>query len=1566
MHLRLLVLLFFSTSFILNAQTNICILKIKTSEDSYFYDYDRLATICKGNKVRLIAEMIPNGKYQWKKNNVNILNATQSTVEVEESGNYTVEAVSPGCTYKSSIFQLDYSVAMPDYSIYKDGEQLFPNSSRQMCSFGATLDIYISNSITNGVTDIVWQRNGVDFKEGGSIYTTKEGVYTARAKNGNCQVSTWPITLTVTNEKISKPLASSLGWLDMPDTLKLCQGTSFEVGPNVDGYRVSDVQWFKDGKSYSTNMGASGRISVSEPGVYYATYINTNSCEYISKPLTVKVGNEIVAPTFTARNEPFNCDFDNVYFDFDPLAYFVITSATSKSVTLYRDNEVFKSYNGKDITFPQLQKSTDRRGIYRAEFSIGQCKSQSANALINPNRNSRKIKLYVDNNDKNPCNSTSIWFGDYYQPYYSSMKWYRNGQEITNERHKNSNQFDVKESGRYHAVIDVYGSCKIYSDTVDINIPKAFPMQLTQERNNCIYNLSIPKTDGVVYSWKKDGVVLPKFTSNEFNPTESGKYSVVANLGFCSYESNKVEIDLGNSGRLTEQTRFCVNDTLRLTTTKADSYRWSGPNNFSSNVQNPVIFKIDEVNSGLYSLVKTSNGCVFKDSLAVQVRPKPQFEIDKADTYCLGKTISLIARNKGQENSIYYIWTLPNVPVSDESYFSAGVNIPSKTNSAVYTIIGVDGRSGCSSILTTQITSKENNCNSIELIKPQEKACFNTQVALDFKLEGSLSADETLDLYGLDFRGNKSKLSSVTKSPIVFNYNNYYASFFIESSKQKIRSNFVELQTSGGQYAYISYNTTSVCDGYNVPLKIDSNYYRIDKIQWFFNNKEISNANNYAINADKTGTYSVKAETNGCPVYFPFNSVNVTVGAITPSSMQSVSTNYVCDGYNVKLRGYDYKELKDVKYQWQLDGQDIPNTNSLNFTATKNGIYRLKTTQGKCEAFSNEQKVFIGELFSPRLSSYPFPNSVKGEVEICKGFSVNLKSNYYDDGNSTGSFTSEEGFSFQWQKNGVDIPNATSGTYQTNQEGVYRLKVMQGGCMTLSDNITVKYGKSKLFHLYPATDKSCEGNIIPLYFTFPSGGMDTLSGSFDKLVFQLNKDNLPSRTFKASEVISVKESGAYHLSSTIKHLSSEETCTVYSDTVKVELKGKVVPFQLLPDNKLTTCSDSLYVWAKDRKENIGINYKWKLNSAVLQNENTEYLLVKKAGTYEVEYEGENGCIFQSQPLSVELKKLDIKISKYADFCSNRNNYLYAELNSYYPDTARIQTEWFLDGKSISQNYQINVSKSGTYNLVVKHNGCSATASSKEEVAEIPKFLTPNEEQYICPDGYINLESPKADKYTWFINNQSTTLNTQVLKIQKGGTYGVWLEKGNCKGFTEKVNVVEKIIFPTATISGSKDIQYGDSTKIKIDLTSSAPWTVNLTNNQTFNVDKSPIEFFVKPQQSTSYGLLSVKNTCGEGSVSGKATINILILGNEEIEDVKINLFPIPTQNSCQLFIETLVPKDLHIELFGVDGRKIVDKVKMAGGSVQNELIDLETYPNGTYILKIMIGDRVVSRKIIKQ
>lgn len=109
---------------------------------------------------------------------------------------------------------------------------------------------------------------------------------------------------------------------------------------------------------------------------------------------------------------------------------------------------------------------------------------------------------------------------------------------------------------------------------------------------------------------------------------------------------------------------LCAGNTLSLTAQSAItgvSWAWTGPNNFSSNQQNPAIGNITTAGAGTYSVTITSNNCTSQSTpLQVVVNPRPVAPaVTAAMNVCLHDAIHLTATSSFP-NAVSWLWNGPN------------------------------------------------------------------------------------------------------------------------------------------------------------------------------------------------------------------------------------------------------------------------------------------------------------------------------------------------------------------------------------------------------------------------------------------------------------------------------------------------------------------------------------------------------------------------------------------------------------------------------------------------------------------------------------------------------------------------------------------------------------------------------------------------------------------------------------------------------------------------------------------------------------------------------------------
>lgn len=215
--------------------------------------------------------------------------------------------------------------------------------------------------------------------------------------------------------------------------------------------------------------------------------------------------------------------------------------------------------------------------------------------------------------------------------------------------------------------------------------------------NVLIYNLNDQSIEGYI------GVELP-FTTPSF--LDTGYYGVILETpgigeeGFCEgtlYTIIKVEAPFETFARIIGQ-EDCLTDSVQLAaavwpdTLDGFTYRWSGPDDFFSTEQNPVVTQ-----SGDYILTTIRNGCRISDTASVILQESFELSADYFEAPpCAGAELVLTANGSSAVDA--FEWVLPpgsslNTPSYDASSDSWNFGVLSETTTIQ--LVGIDNDSGC-------------------------------------------------------------------------------------------------------------------------------------------------------------------------------------------------------------------------------------------------------------------------------------------------------------------------------------------------------------------------------------------------------------------------------------------------------------------------------------------------------------------------------------------------------------------------------------------------------------------------------------------------------------------------------------------------------------------------------------------------------------------------------------------------------------------------------------------------------------------------------------------------------
>jgi hypothetical protein len=161
---------------------------------------------------------------------------------------------------------------------------------------------------------------------------------------------------------------------------------------------------------------------------------------------------------------------------------------------------------------------------------------------------------------------------------------------------------------------------------------------------------------GTSYSWSGPSGFTAN-TASTGNITAAGAYNVTVTDGngctsSCSRTLTVNALPIPTAG---SNSSVCAGSTLNLTSSGGTAYSWTGPNSFTSALQNPSITNVTAAAAGTYTVTVTNaSGCTATASTTVAINPRPIPTITGTNSICLNSS-SVYTTEAGMSA---YLWTV--------------------------------------------------------------------------------------------------------------------------------------------------------------------------------------------------------------------------------------------------------------------------------------------------------------------------------------------------------------------------------------------------------------------------------------------------------------------------------------------------------------------------------------------------------------------------------------------------------------------------------------------------------------------------------------------------------------------------------------------------------------------------------------------------------------------------------------------------------------------------------------------------------------------------------------------
>ena len=373
--------------------------------------------------------------------------------------------------------------------------------------------------------------------------------------------------------------------------------------------------------------------------------------------------------------------------------------------------------------------------------------------------------------------------------------------------------------------------------------------------NGQTIQLTTAPANNVTFAWTKDGA--PVGGNNHYlNITTIGTYRVTAigEGGTCVVSSDPVVVgaDAANAPAnptITANSPLCVGGTLTLQTgtVVGATYMWSGPNDFTSAIEDPSIASVTADHAGMYSLQVQVGQCksdvVTKRIDIAQLADFAITSSNPTNTVCTGASVSLSVNNQANHT---YQWTMDGADIAGQTTTSLTAN-----QQGSYTVRVTN---------TTLNCQTETSAVTVTVLQPPVSAftadaagCTNE--AETFTNESQLDARATPRYTWTFGDGFSSSAASPTHSYTSAQTFNVSLSVSYEGVGGCSDNDNRSIAIIAGVQPSITASTASACPDEDVTLSISGTF---STILW-------SNADTDNTTATVPGTYTVSTvDANGC------------------------------------------------------------------------------------------------------------------------------------------------------------------------------------------------------------------------------------------------------------------------------------------------------------------------------------------------------------------------------------------------------------------------------------------------------------------------------------------------------------------------------------------------------------------------------------------------------------------------------------------------------------------------------------------------------------------------------
>ena len=1340
-----------------------------------------VTTICSGSSVTLTADRSTG--ITWYPGGM-----TTQTVNVTTPGNYYVIATdSNSCSVQSNSIPVTAGTPPAKPTLTASGPVKF-------CLGGSVI---LSTNQTSGIE---WYPGGQTSQ---TITATQGGAYTVTYTDGSgCSSTSDP--LQITTNTIPAINRSSAG---------VCLGDSLVLSSSSSSGNV----WFPTGDTTQT-------IKVSTNGNYKVQVTDADNCVSTSNEDTVLFLAPPAKPIITALGSTSFCKGESVQLKASPsnnvtwsngIQDSVITVDSAASITVKYTNAGGCASESNPINISLLPEPSKPLVTLVGDSVIcsGDSVSLASNTVSNfwsdsSTSNTITVKqtgyYATTTTGSNGCKSTSVPVLVTVNPSPSSPVINASGNTtfctgdsvllISNQPNGNkwstgdsSTSILVKNAGSYTVDFTNQFGCTSSSQpaNVVVNNAPAKPLITNSGLNQiCVGDsVTLSSSFGGTVQWSTGE------STNSITVKNAGNYSVTAvAVNGCSTTSDFTSIGLNTIPQTPSITRsdtndLCVGDSILLFSSSATGNVWSTGDTTSSIIVST---------NGTYQLhVKSNSGCESGTVSEIvsfnSVPSKPSIMVSGDTVLCSGDSVTL------STNASNVLWsngsTASSINVKTSGQYTVSVGASSSCGSTSNPVaVQVNAQPAVPTILVSGDTTFCSG-DSVQLTSSVNAGLMwstgATSSSIVVKNTGSYSV-KTTNQFGCD----------ATSMPTNITVNARPAAPVVSAN-----------------------GSVDFCDGESVLLISSSPTNNLWTTGDTTNTVVVSASGNYAVTLNSA---------TGCSSTSNSIMVNVRPQPTKPVITVNGDTSF-CSGDSVVLSSTINSGLL-----WSTGDT----TNSIIVRTA--GTYGVKTTNTNgCEA--SAEAVNISVFNSPSAPVI----SANGSVDFCDGGSVLLTSsaltnNNWTNGDTTNSISVTATGNYAVS---VITPNGCSATsnsimvnvkpHPTNPiitvngdtsfcsgDSVVLSSSVNSGILWSSGDTTnsIVVKTAGTYDVKATNSVGCEAisdAVSIAVFNSPTAPVVTANGSIDFCVGDsvlLSSTALSNNTWTSgdtSNTLNVKTTGNYAVS-----VSTSNGCSATSNSIFVNVRPEPAKPLITVNGDTSFCSGDSVVLSSS------------INSGLLwsSGDTTNSIVVKSAGTYDVQTTNSSGCESTSEPVSISVFNAPavpvITANSATTFCDGGSVLL--------SSSAPLNNTW----SSGDTSSAITVKASGSYSVVVQSaNGCES--SSLPTIVNVnPRPVKPIinliGDSTFCAGDSVTLVTNYSSGIVWSSGDTTTSVT-----VKAAGIYSVQhTDMNGCVSTSDAraITVYSVPAVPVISASGPVEFCAGNSVTLNSSSAADNVWSTGDTNN----------------------------------------------------------------------------------------------------------------------------------------